>query len=212
VTNGAEVDRRGRQLVSANDGHDEHVVLVDDDGRTVGTMPKALVHHADTPLHLAFSSYVFRPDGQVLLTRRARGKRTWPGVLTNSCCGHPLPGENLADAVRRRLHTELGLTAESVELVLPRFRYRARMANGITENELCPVFRVRTTGTPAPCPDEVDWVDWREWTPLREQVAHGALRVSPWCAEQLAELGTLGPDPFEWPVADPAELPSAARG
>lgn len=147
----------------------QHVVLLDDEGRAVGTHDKTTVHTLDTPLHLAFSSYVVRSDGAVLLTRRASSKTTWPGVLTNTCCGHPAPGEKLDDAVLRRIGEELGLHAESAELVLPHFRYRAVMDNGIVENEICPVYRVRVDehATLDPDPAEVEetrWVSWREFS------------------------------------------------
>jgi isopentenyl-diphosphate delta-isomerase len=184
----------------------EKVILVDEAGRAIGTEEKATVHHTATPLHLAFSSYVFDEGGRLLLTQRAFGKRTWPGVWTNSCCGHPLPGEPLEDAVRRRLADELGLTADRVDLVLPAFRYRAEMPDGVVENELCPVFRVTSTGEPAPDPAEVEayvWVDWAD--------AADRTDLSPWCLLQLGELAKLGSSPSQWPIADPELLPPAAR-
>ncbi len=91
----------------------DDVVLLDDDGAPVGRAARSTVHTATTPLHLAFSCYLVRPDGAVLLTRRALTKRTWPGVWTNAFCGHPRPGEDVVDAVARHACHELGLTVPS---------------------------------------------------------------------------------------------------
>jgi isopentenyl-diphosphate delta-isomerase len=189
----------------------EHVVLVDGTGHALGTAPKLSVHGRETPLHLAFSSYVFDRAGRVLLTRRATHKLTWPGVWTNSCCGHPMPGEPLDGAVIRRLSYELGLTARRADLVLPRFSYRAVMGNGIVEHELCPVYRVTVDLAEAPNPDEVDDTRWMPWSDFTKGVLSGLLEISPWCREQVPLLTALGPDPLRWPTAPDDELPPAAR-
>lgn len=189
----------------------EQVVLLDEDGAGIGVADKASVHHASTPLHLAFSSYLFDGAGRLLLTRRALHKKTWPGVWTNSCCGHPAPGEPLRDAVTRRLSDELGLADVSLDLVLPGFRYRAEMENGVVENEMCPVFRGLAPADPVPNPDEVDSFEWVPWSDFAPAVLAGVRPISPWCALQVAELWELGPDPLAWPTASPTALPPAAR-
>jgi isopentenyl-diphosphate delta-isomerase len=169
----------------------ELIVLVDEDGAAVGTAPKATSHHASTPLHLAFSSYVFDRQGRFLLTQRALSKKTWPGVWTNSCCGHPMPQEPTEQALHRRLDFELGLRADEVIDLLPDFRYRAEL-DGVVENEICPVFGAVTDAEPEPNPDEVAQIRWVEWA----DVVAGTLDVplSPWCLlqlEQLAEVPAL---------------------
>lgn len=189
----------------------ESVVLLDELGAAVGTAAKATVHHRDTPLHLAFSCYVVDAEGRVLLTRRALHKATWPGVWTNSCCGHPGPDEPVADAVRRRLRDELGTSVDEIDLILPTFRYRAVMVNGIVENEMCPVFRARAAADLAPDPREVAEVAWHPWPEVTSSVAAAGPATAPWFREQVAELGRLGPDPHRWPIGDAAALPAAAR-
>jgi len=188
----------------------ESVILVDETGFARGIAAKAAVHHARTPLHLAFSCYLFNDAGQFLLTRRAESKRTWPGVWTNTCCGHPLPGEPVAGSVRRRLRQELGIAATELVLVLPRFRYRARMANGVVENEVCPVYAAYSDAVPAPDPAEVAEIAWVDWDQFCDAVRAGRQSVSPWCAMQIPELVALGPRPLTWAAADDADLPPAA--
>lgn len=176
---------------------EERVILLDDAGNSVGTAAKAAVHHADTPLHLGFSCYLFDDTGRVLLTRRALGKKTWPGVWTNSFCGHPAPGEVIIDAVHRRGHQELGAAISDVHCVLPDFRYSARAADGTVENEICPVFCALVDGAIDPVPDEVMDLVWVDWSEVRS-AASLDWAISPWAQTQV-------------PLLEAADLPIWAR-
>lgn len=166
----------------------ELVVLVDHDGNPVGSAPKATVHTVDTPLHLAFSCYLRSSDGQILMTRRALSKHAWPGVWTNSFCGHPAPGEGLVDALRRRARQELNVDVANVEVVLEDFRYRAVDSGGVMENEICPVFTAQIIGDPKPDSQEVIEWSWVQPESLVQSVAHTPFVFSPWLRDQFQLL------------------------
>jgi isopentenyl-diphosphate delta-isomerase type 1 len=166
----------------------DQVVLLDDHNRSIGTAPRATVHGPDTPRHLAFSCYLFDDRGRVLLTRRGLTKVAWPGVWTNSCCGHPAPGEAAEDAVRRRVAEELGTLISDLELVLPDFGYRAVDASGVVENEFCPVWVARLAGQLKPDPGEVAESTWVAWSDLVAMVGVAPALLSPWCVAQVPLL------------------------
>ncbi|HEV7166903.1 MAG TPA: isopentenyl-diphosphate Delta-isomerase [Micrococcaceae bacterium] len=172
-------------------GAGELVRLVDDHGADVGVAAKSSVHTTSTPLHLAFSCHVFDAEGRTLVTRRALSKLTWPGVWTNSFCGHPGLGESFEDALIRRARYELGIELAALTLVLPDFRYRAVDASGVVENEICPVYRAGIAGSPttlAPNPHEVcDWA-WVDPAALAAAVSCAPFAFSPWLVLQLPGL------------------------
>ena len=171
---------------------EEQVVLVDADGTPIGTMDKSRVHTTDTPLHLAFSCYAFDTDGRMLLTRRSLDKRTWPGVWTNTCCGHPAPGETPEHAIRRRMRHELGVEIETLRPVLPEFRYRAVAPDGIVENEVCPVYFAQLRSDPQPNPDEVMQWQWIKPTDFLGAAQAMPFMLSPWSVLQATELSAAG--------------------
>lgn len=163
----------------------EQVVLLDPKTlEPLGTADKATVHQAETPLHLAFSCFVFNSKGELLTQRRALHKKTWPGVWANSCCGHPAPGELVKEAVQRRLQFELGYSLGAFELfeVLPDFKYRASH-DGIEENEFCPVWVGFTDEDPKPNSEEIaeiKWIDWIEFVAGLPDLENFAI----WCKEE----------------------------
>ncbi len=169
----------------------ELIVLVDETGRAIGAAEKSASHHADTPLHLGFSCYVFDRDGLLLVTRRAAVKKVWPGVWSNTVCGHPAPSEPLVAAAERRLDHELGMSAVDFEVVLPRHLYRAPPFLGVVEHELCPVLVARAASSPRPNRDEVQDHRWMRWDDfVREAEADSGNVWSWWSRNQLRELRT----------------------
>jgi len=117
-------------------------------------------------------------------------KAAWPGVWTNSFCGHPAPGEKMIDAIRRRGQWELGIDVLDVEQRLPHFRYRAVDPNGVVENELCPVFTAVTDDPVAARQSEVCEYQWVSMSDLAAAAASAPWAFSPWLVLQLEELRT----------------------
>lgn len=170
---------------------DDEIVLLDAQGTPIGTASKAAAHGPDTALHLAFSCYVVDGAGRLLITRRALDKATWPGVWTNSFCGHPRPAEPLLAAVHRRADFELGISISEVRLALPLFRYRATDALGTVENEVCPVYLARTDDTPDPDPREVAETVWADPRAVARAARETPWAFSPWMVLQLAQLEAI---------------------
>jgi len=187
----------------------EHIYYVDGLGRPTGEIDEKLnAHHANTKLHAAFSCYVFNTDGKILVTQRAHTKKVWPGVWTNSCCGHPMPGEEREDAILRRLSYELGMTARDITCVLPHYVYKAPAYIGIVEHEFCPVYVAVAMSEPHPNPNEVNdfrWLEWREFI----DILHTDSDNYSVFAQQVPrddELGLLHPPKWSWWCKDQITL------
>lgn len=169
----------------------EQIVLLNDDWEPIGVAPKLASHNANTPLHLAFSCYVFNEAGEILVTQRALSKKVWPGMWTNSCCGHPAPGETMEAAIARRSDYELGLQITDLQLALPRFRYRCEY-EGIVENECCPVYVARAQNDPIPNPAEVESYIWMSWQAFTADAQLHPEKYSEWCRLQIPLLQAAG--------------------
>ena len=160
----------------------ELVVLVDEQNNILGTAPKDTVHTKNTPLHRAFSLFLFNSNKELLLTKRASTKKTFSDIWTNTVCGHVGPDESTIDAVRRRLKEELRLEGMDMKEVAP-YRYRFADQNGVVENEICPIFVAFSDLDPKPNPEEVgDW-KWMDWEKFLQEIKIHPTIYSPWCIE-----------------------------
>jgi isopentenyl-diphosphate delta-isomerase len=168
----------------------EYVVLVDKNNNAIGTALKSEVHTADTPLHRAFSLFLFNSKGELLLQQRSHAKKTWPLVWSNSCCGHPMPDEDEIAAVKRRTQYELGITLDKVHKIIPNYLYRYEH-KGVVEHEFCPVFVAFTHVVPQPNPLEVESIQWQKWEDFLEEIKINEKGYSEWCVE---EAGLMAKD------------------
>lgn len=164
------------------------VELVDDQGNAAGSLPVAAAHTAPGQLHRAFSVLLFDDTGRVLLQQRAAVKTRFPLLWTNTCCGHPLPGQDVAEAAGVRLGEELGLSADLTEV--GRFTYQASdPATGRVEYEFDHVLIGQVEGiAPEPNPDEVAEIEWVDPERLAAEVAENPDRYTPWLAGVLAAV------------------------
>jgi isopentenyl-diphosphate Delta-isomerase len=129
--------------------------LVDEHGNTIGTAEKLSAHQAPGQLHRAFSVFLFDEHGRLLLQRRALGKYHSPGVWSNTCCGHPFPGEAPFAAAARRTHEELGVSPSLLaEAGTVRYNH-PDPDSGLVEQEYNHLFVGLVQAPLRPDPDEV---------------------------------------------------------
>ncbi|WKZ58364.1 MAG: isopentenyl-diphosphate Delta-isomerase [Cyclobacteriaceae bacterium] len=134
----------------------EHVILVDEHDRAIGTMEKMEAHQKGV-LHRAFSVLLFNSKGELLIQKRSAGKYHSAGLWTNTCCSHPRPEETLSDAATRRLQEEMGIKVD-VELLYT-FIYKVNLDGGLIEHELDHVLIGHFEGEPELNRNEAS--DWR---------------------------------------------------
>lgn len=156
----------------------EQLILVSPEDTEVGYLSKLRCHDGAGTLHRAFSLFIFNRQGELLLQRRAAGKRLWPMYWSNSCCSHPRKGESMEQATRRRLKDELNIGSE-LEYVY-KFSYQASYGELGSEHELCWVYLGRTDSPVVINETEVAESRYIAPDALNRELADNPLHFTPW--------------------------------
>jgi isopentenyl-diphosphate delta-isomerase len=156
----------------------ESVVLVDAENNAIGSYGK-IDAHRDGKLHRAFSILITNPDGELLLQQRAACKYHFAQRWSNTCCGHPRPGEQTLAAARRRLGEEFGFSVPLEEITDLQYRVRDPHSN-LIEHEHLHVFMGRYDGQPLPNPEEVSAYRWMLPTRVQRSLALCPEVFTPW--------------------------------
>lgn len=164
------------------------IPLSDTAGNITGYEEKMQVHRKGW-LHLAFSVLIFNSKGELLIHKRAKGKYHSPSLWTNTCCGHPNPGEEIRDAAQRRLAEEMGIRCALTHRFT--FHYQATFPNGLHENEIDHVFSGIYEGDIHPDPEEVSDYCW-----IKQEILHADAEESPekytvWFREILKQIKSV---------------------
>lgn len=155
----------------------EQLILVDEEDNETGAMDKLSVHQRGL-LHRAFSVFIFNSKDELILQQRAEEKYHSAGLWSNTCCSHPVAGEEISNTIRRRMKEEMGLQCE-VDFKF-KFIYEIQFENGLTEHEYDHVYFGESDDIPVPDPAEVK--DWRyiSLEGLRKEISLNPQDFSEW--------------------------------
>jgi isopentenyl-diphosphate delta-isomerase len=177
------------------------VELVDSAGAPTGACTVDEAHTPPGRRHRAFSLALYDHAGRMLLQQRAAVKTRFPMRWSNTCCGHPAPGEDVTAAALARLADELGITASQISALEPagEFHYHAADdATGRVEDEWDHVLVATVTSADlavTPNPGEVGDCQWVNPEALLAEMAIRPGDYTPWLSDVLALATRLPPQP-----------------
>ncbi len=155
----------------------QDLILVDEQDQPIGQMEKMEVHQKGL-LHRAFSVFIFNDKGEMLLQQRAAKKYHSPSLWSNACCSHPLVGEDMLLAAKKRLQEEMGFVTEVEEKFS--FTYKTEFDNGLTEHEFDHVFTGVYDGEIIPNEDEVSDYCYMTMKAIEESLESHPAKYSSW--------------------------------
>ena len=165
-----------RRVCSVEPGA-ELVVLVDGRDRRVGVAPK-MAAHIHGWRHRALSVFVINDRHELLLQKRSPAKYHSGNLWSNTCCGHPRPGERVAHAAKRRLQEEMGFACRLHRLGA--IQYSIDVGNGLVEREYLHLFAGQWNGQPVPAAEEVCQWRWCEPSAIDALIVSQPARFTAW--------------------------------
>lgn len=128
---------------------------VDEEDHVLGKLTRDEAHHGSMKLHPVVHLHLLNSRGELFLQKRPHWKDIQPDRWDTACGGHVDYGETIAEALRREVREELGITGLTPEFLL-RYVFESKR-----ERELVHVHRAVYDG-------EVNWsreelTDGRFW-------------------------------------------------
>lgn len=167
------------------------VILVDKEGKTIGTTDRASAHGGTGKLHRAFSIFIFN-NKNLLLQKRAPHK-LFGNLWTNTCCSHVKPSTSsghvaqspsLTEQAKIRLEEEFGFKCSLTEC--GSFIYKAYDKTG-TEYEYDTVLtgEIPDDSIIKADPTEISEWKWMNVKELQKDLEEQPYNYTPWLAQAL---------------------------
>lgn len=156
----------------------KQLIVVNKKDQVLGYETKKACHHGRGFLHRAFSILIFNKNGELLLQKRSREKELWSLFWSNSCCSHPIKGEEIKAAAEKRLKEELGFTVPLKFLF--KFSYEVKYQEIGIEKEVCSVFKGDYDGSVIPKKKEVTEIRWITLEGLGKEMEKKSEVFTPW--------------------------------
>lgn len=158
----------------------EYLILVDQNDTPIGKEEKVKCHLPNGILHRAFTALLFDKDGNLALTKRAKGKMLWPGDWDGTFASHPREGETYVSSGERRMPEELGIEGKLDYLF--KFEYHVPYKDIGSENEICGTL-IGIIDTPAslkPIEGEIDEIKWISGMEMLSELKNCPKIYCPW--------------------------------
>lgn len=132
------------------DNQRELFPIVDEEGKTIGSISRGRAHDGTKVLHPVVHLHVFNTKGELYLQRRPTWKDIQPGKWDTATGGHVDYGEDTEQALHREVREELGIM-NFTPTFLGKYIFE-----GMRERELVYVYQTIYDGEIHPNEDELD--------------------------------------------------------
>lgn len=157
----------------------EIILKVDKSDRVIGEIEKEKAHKGKGVLHRAFFVIVFNKKGEILLAKRSKHKKLWPGFWEGTVASHQRKGETLEEAIKRRVKEEIGIKIQKIKFLF-KFFYQDFFEKKGVEKEICHVVKVKYQGKVFPNKKEVAEIKWITPKKLKKDIKENPHKYTPW--------------------------------
>lgn len=120
---------------------DELIDILTPEGKPTGKTALKSEAHKNGWFHATVHIWLFTSDDKILLQKRAKTKKVFPGLWDISVAGHIGAGETILVAAQREVFEEIGLKLQEKDFIKIGTRiHQVKHLNGIIDNEHHHVF------------------------------------------------------------------------